>query len=48
VAQYYSHLSQKKVIENISNQKDILFGMLFPYLTKKGQGEFKKVAVHLF
>ena len=39
---------KKKVIENISNQKDILFGMLFPYLTKKGQGEFKKVAVHLF
>lgn len=39
---------KKKVTENINNQKDILFGMLFPYLTKKGQGEFKKVAVHLF
>ncbi len=39
---------RKKITESINNQKDILFGMFFPYLTKKGQREFKKVAAHLF
>jgi AcrR family transcriptional regulator len=39
---------KKKIAKSVSNQRDILFGMLFPYLTKKGQREFQKVAAHLF
>ena len=39
---------EEKIAEDVSHQRDILFGMLFPYLTKKGQREFKKVAAHLF
>ena len=39
---------KKKIAESVSNQRDILFGMLLPYLTKKGQREFQKVATHLF
>lgn len=39
---------KRKIAESVNNQRDILFGMLFPYLTKKGQREFQKVADHLF
>ena len=39
---------KKNIAKSVSDQRDILFGMLFPYLTKKGQREFQKVAAHLF